>query len=131
VSSNDIGGLGNTPGQVVPEPPALCTVPRPLIPPQGLCTWLTWVSSVGGCRSEGRWTALGGQGLTQPAWVTAWWGQGPIHHVWAGHGGHCWLWTEVERKYSLPIGKPLPRPLWGPYPLPALAQNPSGSGSPH
>lgn len=75
------------------------------LPPH--CPMLTWGPSFGGCWSEGRWAALGGQCLPKPTGVTAWWWQGPIHHVWAGHSRSCRLW--VERGWVRG-----PQARWGP-----------------
>lgn len=70
--------------------------PHPHKPPLDphLCLILTWGPSFRGCWPEGRWSAMGGQGLPKPIQVAAWWGQGPIYHVWAGHSGDCWLRAE-------------------------------------
>lgn len=62
--------------------------------PQGLCPMLTWRPSFGSCWPEGGWATLGRQGLPEPTGVAAWWGQGPIYHIRAGHSGGCWLRAE-------------------------------------
>lgn len=66
---------------------------HPLLP-QGLWPMLTWGPSFGGCWPERGWAALGGKGLPKPTGVAAWWGQGPIYHVRAGHSRGCWLRAE-------------------------------------
>lgn len=83
--------------QAGPEPTfPPCTAPLgpPPLLPQGLCPMLTWGPSFRGSWTEGGWAALGRQGLPKPTGVAAWWGQGPICHVRAGHSGNCWLRAE-------------------------------------
>lgn len=72
-------------------PPCKAPLGPPLLLPQDPCPMLTWGPSFGGCWPEGGWTALGRQGLPKPTGVAAWWRQGPIYHVRAGHSRGCWL----------------------------------------